>query len=111
MTDAEFYRAVQSLREAQEVLLVTIVDTRGSTPREAGAKMAVCKGGSAVGTIGGGEVEALVQKCAMEMPPEVSGRTATVSLANEVGSGKDICGGTLEVLIERLPKLGGSRIP
>ena len=40
--------------------LVTVVSTEGSTPRKAGAKMVVFADGRAVGTIGGGCVEAEV---------------------------------------------------
>lgn len=40
----------------QAVVLVTVADTKGSTPREAGAKMLVMRCAS-VGTIGGGHLE------------------------------------------------------
>src|SRR5215207_2317615 len=55
---------LEHLREAHEnrraCVLVTVAATRGSVPREAGAKMLVYADGKAAGTIGGGKFESLV---------------------------------------------------
>ncbi len=48
------------------VALCTLVKARGSTPQEAGAKMAVTRDGTLHGTLGGGCVEAEVRRRAVE---------------------------------------------
>ena len=50
-------KAADALEAGQSVLLVTVTETAGSTPRGAGAMMAVLEDGSFAGTIGGGSVE------------------------------------------------------
>ena len=54
----EFFREiVHALEEGRPVELVSIAASDGSTPRGAGAMMAVFPGGVITGTIGGGNVE------------------------------------------------------
>ena len=61
----EFFREIAHALEAGEgVELVTILASGGSTPRGAGAMMAVFTDGHAAGTIGGGSVEFEAQKTA-----------------------------------------------
>lgn len=61
----EFFRRIVHALEADEpVVLVSILAAEGSTPRGAGAMMAVFADGSAAGTIGGGNVEYEAQKTA-----------------------------------------------
>ncbi|MFM8700566.1 MAG: XdhC family protein, partial [Hyphomicrobiales bacterium] len=50
-------RIRESIEAAGRVALVTIVSTRGSAPREPGARMIVRPDGSFTGTIGGGKLE------------------------------------------------------
>ena len=53
----EFFREiVHALEEGRPVELVSIAASDGSTPRGAGAMMAVFPGGGITGTIGGGNV-------------------------------------------------------
>ena len=47
-------RIAQFLAEGGQASLVTLLAFRGSSPREAGARMAVRADGRFVGTIGGG---------------------------------------------------------
>lgn len=64
--NAETTRAALTLLEAgDDFAWATIVDSRGSSPRHAGAAMLVRADGSIVGTIGGGPLEALVIKQAL----------------------------------------------
>ena len=61
----EFFREIAHALEAGEgVELVTILASGGSTPRGAGAMMAVFADGHAAGTIGGGSVEFEAEKTA-----------------------------------------------
>lgn len=54
----EFIRSVvHALEAGQAVELVTVLESHGSTPRGAGAMLAVFPEGSTTGTVGGGNVE------------------------------------------------------
>lgn len=64
----EFIRSVvHALEEGQQVELVTVLESHGSTPRGAGAMLAVFSNGSMTGTIGGGNVEYEAGKLAAEL--------------------------------------------
>jgi xanthine dehydrogenase accessory factor len=58
-TNREVLAAAAELEAAgKQGIMVTIVKTRGSTPRKAGARMLVYPGEQVIGTIGGGKGEA-----------------------------------------------------
>ena len=58
---------VRASREAHDLVLVTIMESKGSTPRHAGSQMLVDENGLVCGTIGGGTVEAHAIKKARDM--------------------------------------------
>jgi len=108
MKDLELYQEIQRCRRGgMDVALVTVVETRGSTPREEGARMAVLPDGRVVGTVGGGCVEGRVRSEALKtLITERATQTITVDLDSELGSvDGDICGGTMTLLLEYLPSL------
>jgi xanthine dehydrogenase accessory factor len=83
--------------------LVTVVETKGSVPRKAGAKMLVWPDGRILGSIGGGCCEAMMIRTALDIIRE-GGYTMqridlTGSIAEEEGM---VCGGLMKVLIEAL---------
>jgi len=92
--------AVRTLERQRPFALATVINVRGSTPREAGAKMIVSEDRQ-VGTIGGGCGEAEVFRKARLLLGEGHGaRLAEVDLTGdfdqqEIGT----CGGIMEVLI------------
>jgi xanthine dehydrogenase accessory factor len=100
---------VRIKEEGKRGVLVTVVRTQGSTPREVGAKMLVHEDGSTSGTIGGGRLEAAVIKDALDTlttgEPRTIRHDLTGSEASELGM---ICGGTLEVYLE--PILSGPKV-
>ncbi len=64
----EFWRGiVHALEGGEPVELVSILQSGGSTPRGAGAMMAVSATGRSDGTVGGGNVEYAAQKLAGEL--------------------------------------------
>ena len=64
----EFWKTlIHGLEGHQPVCLVSLLSSAGSTPRGAGAMMAVLADGSTAGTIGGGNVEFEAQKLATEV--------------------------------------------
>lgn len=64
----EFWNAlIRGLESGQPVCLISLLSSAGSTPRGAGAMMAVLPDGSSAGTIGGGNVEYEAQRQAAEI--------------------------------------------
>lgn len=96
------YRMIGAANDRGEcVVVATVAQTRGSTPQQRGAKMLFFEDGEAVGTVGGGCIEAEVwaeARAAMR-----SGKSAlhhfslTAEEASEEGM---VCGGTMEIFIE-----------
>ncbi len=96
--------ALKRVGQGETVALVTIIETQGSTPREAGAKMLVGKEGLIAGTIGGGITEAKVIEEAKLALKEGKGRLLEYHLTKEqaaLGEGA-ICGGEMRVFIDIL---------
>ncbi len=94
------------IREAQKagkpLVLATVAETRGSTPRKAGALMLLRPDGTFSGTIGGGCGEAEVWQEAMETMADGEPRTVLVDLTEPVDGEDKICGGVMEVFIEKI---------
>lgn len=93
------------LRDDQKKMLATIISRKGSAPRKTGTKMLVGEDGTCVGTIGGGCAEhEIIQKALTSMrtggnPFEILTVAMTTDEAEEEGM---VCGGTIEVLLERV---------
>ena len=60
-------RLVHALEKEQDAVLVTVLASSGSTPRGAGAVLAVFPDGTSAGTVGGGNVEYEAQKLASNL--------------------------------------------
>src|SRR5260221_6437341 len=93
--------AVRTLESGKPFALATVVNVRGSTPREVGAKMIVRDDGQ-FGTIGGGCGEAEVFRKARVLLEEGSGaRLAEVDLTGDFDQ-KEIgtCGGIMDVFVD-----------
>ncbi len=81
--------------------IVTVIQTKGSTPRGAGAKMAVSPRGDITGSIGGGCSEGAVIRDAIDIIGTGSYRTAFIDMTGEVAESDGmVCGGIMYVLIE-----------
>ena len=99
----EIYRAIATaIEEGEPVVLATVARTRGSTPRKTGAKMVVREDGSFFGTIGGGCGEAEVWQEAMTVLDDGVARIVTVDLTQPTDGDDKICGGVMDVFVERL---------
>lgn len=96
--------AIRAENEATKrgAALATIVATRGSTPREAGARMIVYADGSTWGTIGGGCGEAEVRQAALDVIDTGRPRLLTIDLNGFFGDELEVCGGRMEVFVEPL---------
>jgi xanthine dehydrogenase accessory factor len=105
MNDLEIFKKLTELKEKEiAVCLATIIETSGSTPREAGAKMIICMDGTIYGSIGGGCGESQAHSAALRstlvtQKPQI----LEIDLTDDLGTkGGDVCGGKLWVFIEPL---------
>ncbi len=101
MNQEVFSALAEALDKGEEVALVTIVSSTGSTPQRVGAKMLVYADGRTVGTIGGGcyENDAFWKaREAIKARKPVNVRfELNDDFAQETGL---VCGGQMEVFIE-----------
>jgi xanthine dehydrogenase accessory factor len=102
MQDEIFREIASALERDEPVVLATVARTRGSTPRKTGAKMVVRRDGTFFGTIGGGCGEAEVWQEAMEAFKDGAPRIVTVDLTEPTDGDDKICGGVMDVFVERL---------
>jgi xanthine/CO dehydrogenase XdhC/CoxF family maturation factor len=99
----EVFRELQvSLEAGKPAVVATVAATRGSTPRRSGARMLVRADGSSCGTIGGGCGEAEVIHAAMETHDDGRPRLVHVDLTNPLDGDDKICGGVMDVFVERI---------
>ncbi len=111
------YRALAELEARAGVgVLCTIVETHGSTPRNAGSKMLVYPDGSFVGTVGGGELERRAIDEALAALKDGAPRKIAYSMNDPAQGDPGLCGGQLEIFIEpivpkaKLVVIGGGHV-
>jgi xanthine dehydrogenase accessory factor len=95
-------KALLTARETREpCILATVIETTGSIPRAAGAKMLVYSQKRTLGTVGGGKCESLVITDALAAMAGKLPVLKTYPLhEGDLNSFGAICGGTVTVLIE-----------
>lgn len=111
--------AASLLKSGKVIALCTIVCKKGSAPRNVGAKMIVCDDGSVYGTIGGGELERLLVREALNAiqlrKSCLKSFSLGISREGDISTGL-ICGGRISVFIDviepkpRLIIMGAGRI-
>jgi len=98
-----FTQAAQWRAAGKGVALATVVKTWGSSPRPAGAKLAVSEDGAFVGSVSGGCVEGAVieeaQGAIRDGKPRLLDFGVSDEQAWEVGLA---CGGKIEIFVERV---------
>jgi xanthine dehydrogenase accessory factor len=103
MSQEVFGALTEALERGEEVALVTIVSSTGSTPQRVGAKMLVFPDGRTVGTIGGGcyENDAFwkAKDAIQSRKPQLVKYDLNDDFAQENGL---VCGGQMQVYIEPL---------
>ncbi len=98
-----FLEIVNAAKENRALVLVSIVENAGSTPRGAGAKMLVLEDGQSLGTIGGGAIEFEAQKTAKEVLETKQNCMRTFHLSQQdVAQLGMICGGQATVYLQYL---------
>lgn len=102
--DQHLVSTILQAQQANEPLaLATITHTWGHAPREVGAKMLVFRDGRIQGTIGGGCGEDEVRLKALEVLDNGAPVIHIVDLLDDPSQDEGaICGGKMEVFIEKL---------
>jgi xanthine dehydrogenase accessory factor len=100
----DFYAALASaVSEGDPVAVATIVDVKGSVPREVGAKMLIHPLGRNVGTVGGGCGEADVMRTALDVIASGTPQLVHVDLTEDITmQALGVCGGTMDVFVGRV---------
>lgn len=101
----EFIRSVvHALETGQSVELVSVVESSGSTPRGAGAMLAVFSDGTTRGTVGGGNVEFEATNLAKELLPRGENALQYFRFVQgDVASLGMVCGGDVRLHFQYLP--------
>ena len=94
-----FRRLIEAIEAEGAAALITLAETAGSAPREAGARMVVRPSGGMYGTIGGGELEyeAVDEARAALAAGRGPARRRSVGLGPELGQ---CCGGRVVWRVE-----------
>ncbi len=93
-------RVLKGLDAHGSVAMVTVAATRGSAPREAGARLIVHPDGGFTGTIGGGTLEwraIAVAQAALSNPSAPKAEVRKYALGPELGQ---CCGGNVDLVVE-----------
>ncbi len=106
MNDLEVYKkAISVLSRGENIAVVTVISTTGSTPGKIGFKMLVWgKNGETISTVGGGLTEANVINIAKNILPKTENQVAEFNLDGTKDDEKGMCGGSIEFLIETFDK-------
>jgi xanthine dehydrogenase accessory factor len=88
------------LTAGEKVAVATVIDVRGSVPREVGAKMIIHPLGQHVGTVGGGCGEGEVIRAGLGVIQSGKSTVVHVDLTEDVSlKALGVCGGTMEVFV------------
>ncbi|WP_373665418.1 hypothetical protein SPSIL_006610 [Sporomusa silvacetica DSM 10669] len=92
-----------SLGKSEHKAVVTVISTKGSVPRKAGAKMLVWPDGRILGSIGGGCSEGAVIQTALDIIRDGGYKIQKIDMTGTIAEDEGmVCGGTMKVLIESL---------
>ena len=92
--------------------LATVTATWSSAPRQPGAAMAVGPDGTAVGSVSGGCVEGAVYELCREIAGADEPRIVRMGVSDDDALGVGLtCGGTVELLIERVDRATFPELP
>ena len=107
LMESIYQKLDELLRAGETVAVATIIDVKGSVPREVGAKMIIHPLGRHVGTVGGGCGEADVIKAALDVIQTGEPAIVRADLTEDISmQALGVCGGIMDVFVERMPRGG-----
>jgi len=95
-----YQELVNVMSRGERAVLATVVSSRGSAPRKAGAKMLIRGDGTFIGTVGGGGVQQQVKEKAVEVMKSREPQIVHFDLSGRGEEAAMICGGEMDVLLE-----------
>ena len=96
-------KLMDSLKSETELVIATVIQHKGSAPRESGAWMIIHPNGNTSGTVGGGLLEARVFESARDAFQKKRPQICKLDMTQkELVSTNMICGGKVEVLVDYL---------
>jgi len=97
LQQAEFWaQCLRIIKTKHDLALLLVVDSKGSSPGKAGAKMAIAPDGSHFGTIGGGQVECNLSKQALALVQQPD--SCSRLFYEQLNGPGQVCGGMQTVL-------------
>lgn len=100
MADLELFEEIVRLKRAgTPAVLALVVESSGSAPRKAGARMLLREDGSILGSVGGGRVEQEALAVGRQVLADGQPRTLALELTPEHGM---VCGGRVLLYLEPL---------
>ena len=92
------------VRSSQKVVLATVIQTWGSSPRQIGSKMIVNEKGDFLGSVSGGCVEAnVISECMELINSDNSFKKLEFKILDETAWNVGLaCGGEMSVFIEKI---------
>lgn len=95
-----YQELVNLMSKGERAVLATVISSRGSAPRRAGAKMLIKSDGTSIGSVGGGGVEYQVCQKAIEVINSGEPQIVHLDLSGRGEGAAMICGGQMDVLLE-----------
>ncbi|MBI9080234.1 MAG: XdhC family protein [Pseudodesulfovibrio sp.] len=96
-----FEAILQSLEQDQAIVRASVMKSSGSTPRAAGASMAVFPDGAIIGTIGGGLVENASIHAAVRILKDGASEIREFDLTGKDAASQGmVCGGEMTILLD-----------
>ncbi len=95
-----YQELVNVISSGEQAVLATVVSSRGSAPRKAGAKMLIKEDGTFIGTVGGGGIEQQVKEKAIEVMKSREPQIVHFDLSGRGEGATMICGGQTDVFLE-----------
>ena len=97
-----FYETLNRMSGETPVAVATIVQVRGSVPRELGTKMIIHPFGQHFGTVGGGCGEGDVIRAGLDVIDSGKPQLVEVDLTEDISmESLGVCGGVMNVYVER----------
>lgn len=95
-----YQQLVNLISKGEGAVLATVISSRGSAPRKAGAKMLIKNDGTFIGSIGGGGVEHQIRNKAIEVMKSGEPQIVHFDLSGKESMAQMICGGQMDIFLE-----------
>jgi len=95
-----YQELVNVASKGERAALATVISSRGSAPRKAGAKMLIKEDDSFIGSVGGGGVEHEIRRKAVEVMKSGEPQIVHFDLSGKECVAQMICGGQTDVFLE-----------